>query len=254
VPRIAVSGHRGLPADTVRLVSDAVIVALRETGPGVVGLSCLADGANQIFARAVLDSGGEIEAVVPALQYRDGLPAEALAQYDSLLSRAVTVHRLPFTESTSESHMAASEFMIGRAGELWAIWGGKPARGYGGLGISDPLEVIRIADKIDKIGAEGVGKLLASELGLTAGQVTACLDLAQIRGTGSFVRRSLPGVGMSIGLTRIFAKLVAEGLLRTGPSCLGLRVLLRAARSWRRIYAGGVQPPWLRRNSRDAGD
>ena|SRR5450755_1418193 len=171
---------------------------------------------------------------------------------------------------------------------------------YEGLGISDPLEVIRIADKIDKIGAEGVGKLLASELGLTTGQVTACLDLAQIRGSGtsvidqitrlgvrsgllsegldelafvlgslsdlpagsivadlsiarglayytgtvyegkftswpgygsicsggryenlagSFVRRSLPGVGMSIGLTRIFAKLVAEGLLRTGPSC-----------------------------------
>jgi histidyl-tRNA synthetase len=171
---------------------------------------------------------------------------------------------------------------------------------YEGLGISDPLDVIRIADKIDKIGAEGVGKLLASELGLTTGQVTACLDLAQIRGTdtsvidqitrlgvrsgllsegldelafvldslsdlpagsiiadlsiarglayytgtvyegkftgwpgygsicsggryenlaGSFVRRSLPGVGMSIGLTRIFAKLVAEGLLQTGPSC-----------------------------------
>jgi histidyl-tRNA synthetase len=171
---------------------------------------------------------------------------------------------------------------------------------YEGLGISDPLGVIRIADKIDKIGVEGVGKLLAAELGLTSGQVTACLDLAQIRGTGgsvidqitrlgvssgllsegldelafvldslsdlppgsvvadlsiarglayytgtvyegkftgwpgygsicsggryenlagSFVRRSLPGVGMSIGLTRIFAKLVAEGLLQTGPSC-----------------------------------
>src|SRR5262249_10583147 len=36
---------------------------------------------------------------------------------------------------------------------------------------------------------------------------------------GSFIRRSLPGVGMSIGLTRIFAKLLAEGLLPTGPSC-----------------------------------
>jgi len=171
---------------------------------------------------------------------------------------------------------------------------------YEGLGISDPLAVIRIADKIDKIGADGVGALLASELGLDTAQVTACLDLAQIRGTssavisdiaglgvrtallsegldelgfvldslsdlpagsivadlsiargldyytgtvyegkftdwpgygsicsggryenlaGSFVRRALPGVGISIGLTRIFAKLEAEGLLRTGPSC-----------------------------------
>jgi histidyl-tRNA synthetase len=169
-----------------------------------------------------------------------------------------------------------------------------------GLGISDPFGVIRITDKVERIGAEGVGKLLASDLGLTIEQVTACLDLAQIRGTdtsvteeiirlgvksdllsegldelafvldslsdlptgsivadlsiargldyytgtvyegkftdwpgygsicsggryedlaGSFVRRNLPGVGLSIGLTRIFAKLVTEGLLQTGPSC-----------------------------------
>jgi histidyl-tRNA synthetase len=36
---------------------------------------------------------------------------------------------------------------------------------------------------------------------------------------GSYIRRDLPGVGMSIGLTRIFAKLVTEGLVTTGPSC-----------------------------------
>jgi len=34
---------------------------------------------------------------------------------------------------------------------------------------------------------------------------------------GSYIRRDLPGVGLSIGLTRIFAKLVTEGLLQTGP-------------------------------------
>ena len=42
------------------------------------------------------------------------------------------MHRLDFTESTSEAHMAASRFMLGQAGELWAVWDGKPARGYGG--------------------------------------------------------------------------------------------------------------------------
>jgi hypothetical protein len=129
--RIAVSGHRGLPAGTASLIGEAIRVALGEKA-AVAGLSCLADGADQIFARAVLDAGGEIEAVVPALKYREGLPAEVLAEYDVLLARAVRVHRLPFTESTSEAHMAASEFMIGLAGELWAVWDGEPARAYGG--------------------------------------------------------------------------------------------------------------------------
>lgn len=36
---------------------------------------------------------------------------------------------------------------------------------------------------------------------------------------GSFIRRDLPGVGISIGLTRIFAKLLAEGRLPIGPKC-----------------------------------
>jgi hypothetical protein len=98
----------------------------------MTGLSLLADGADQIFARAVLEAGGAIEAVIPAAEYRDGLPPGARDEYDALLAKAVTVHRLPFTGSTSESHMAASEFMIDHAEELWAVWDGKPARGYGG--------------------------------------------------------------------------------------------------------------------------
>lgn len=171
---------------------------------------------------------------------------------------------------------------------------------YQGLNIDDPIAVIRIADKIDKIGPDGVRQMLTDVAGLTPRQAAACLDLARIRGTGrsvideitalgvksdllsegldelafvlgsladlpagtivadlsiargldyytgtvyegkftawpdygsicsggryenlagSYIRRDLPGIGMSIGLTRIFAKLVAEGLLQTGPKC-----------------------------------
>jgi hypothetical protein len=129
--RIAVSGHRGLPAATRRLV-DAAIRAALDGQQDVIGWSCLADGADQIFARAVLDHGGRIEVVVPATRYRDELPGDVRAEYDLLLAQASTVHRLPFTESSPQAHMAASEFMLDRADRLWAIWDGRPARGYGG--------------------------------------------------------------------------------------------------------------------------
>jgi histidyl-tRNA synthetase len=36
---------------------------------------------------------------------------------------------------------------------------------------------------------------------------------------GGFLRQNLPGVGLSIGLTRIFSKLLAEGKIQTGASC-----------------------------------
>ena len=130
--RIAISGHRGLPDLTADLVDKAIRGTLAETGPEVTGISCLADGADQIFARAVTDLGGSLEAIIPAGQYRDELPADSHPEYDRLLARAAAVRRLSFAEPTSESYMAASKLMIDTADELYAVWDGQPARGYGG--------------------------------------------------------------------------------------------------------------------------
>ncbi|MEV4525899.1 hypothetical protein [Streptosporangium sp. NPDC049304] len=130
--RIAVSGHRGLPVGTVSLIDDAIRQVLAGYVSAITGLSCLADGADQIFARAVIDLGGALEVVIPARRYREGLPVEAHQEYDALLAEAQRVHELEFVESTSESHMAASRLMLDHADELFAIWDGEPARGYGG--------------------------------------------------------------------------------------------------------------------------
>jgi hypothetical protein len=130
--RIAISGHRGLPAPTASLVDRAIRAALAERAPDVTGISCLADGADQIFARAVTDLGGTLEAAIPAAEYREKLPADARPGYDHLFSQAAAVHQLPFAESTPESYMAASKLMVDKADELYAVWDGKLARGYGG--------------------------------------------------------------------------------------------------------------------------
>ncbi|MEU1901017.1 histidine--tRNA ligase [Nocardiopsis dassonvillei] len=170
---------------------------------------------------------------------------------------------------------------------------------YEGLGIKDPIAVIRAVDKLHKIGDDGVRRILLAD-GLADEQADACLALARVRGAGSgvaervrglgvsselldegleelsfvledladlpegsvvadlsiargldyytgtvyeasfdddpgygsicaggryddlagqFIRRRLPGVGISIGLTRIFAKLVAEGRIEEGRAC-----------------------------------
>jgi hypothetical protein len=114
-----------------QVVKHALQEALAEYGDSVTCVTALADGADQLFARAVIDQGRLIliEVIVPAAQYRDGLLAESHTEYDDLLGHAITVHRLELTESASPSHMAASKLMIS---ELFAVWDQQPARGYGG--------------------------------------------------------------------------------------------------------------------------
>jgi len=130
--RIAISGHRSPPGLTADLVEQATRAAPAGHVPDVTGLSCLADGADQIFARAVIDLGGKLEVIIPASEYRAGPPEQAHPEYDRLLAQAAAVHRMPFTESTSESHMEASKAMIDQANELYAVWDSQPARAYGG--------------------------------------------------------------------------------------------------------------------------
>jgi len=130
--RIAVTGHRGLPEDTAGLVDSEIRAVLHAKPRPLVGVTCLADGADQIFARAVLDAGGELHVIVPALRYRDGLPGETHADYDALIGRAAEVKRLSYVESTGDAHMAGSRAVLDEADLLIAVWDGQPARGYGG--------------------------------------------------------------------------------------------------------------------------
>jgi hypothetical protein len=132
--RIAVTGHRGLADDVTAFVQAEIRKELNKyaTDGHLVGLSCLADGADQIFASLILDLGGDLEAVVPAAEYRDDLPDEAKPDYDELYARASKIHTLDFISSTSTAHMAASELMVRRADRLFAVWDGQPARDFGG--------------------------------------------------------------------------------------------------------------------------
>jgi len=131
--RIAITGHRGLPAATECLVDQAIREQLAAyPGSDLVGVSNLADGTDQLFAQAVLDAGGQLSVIVPAAKYREGLPESAHAAYDSLLSKASRVDCLNRVESTEDAHMEASKAMLDRADRLFAVWDGKPARGYGG--------------------------------------------------------------------------------------------------------------------------
>ncbi|MCP2331074.1 hypothetical protein [Actinoalloteichus caeruleus] len=138
---LAITGHRGLGPDTEELVATELRRTLAKRADELlVGMSCVADGADTLFARSVLDAGGSLVVVVPAAQYRDSLPAGHRPVYDALLARATDVVRLGYQRSTSESHMRAGVRMVEEADELVAVWDGEPARGYGGT-----ADVVRAA-------------------------------------------------------------------------------------------------------------
>jgi hypothetical protein len=126
---LAVSGHRRLPGSGEAWIDAELRRTIKCKASGdLFGISCLADGADALFARAVLDLGGRLIAVIPATRYRDGLPASYHLIYNALLSKASETVALDREVSDADAHMDASLRMLERADELIAVWDGEPAR------------------------------------------------------------------------------------------------------------------------------
>lgn len=133
--RIGITGHNNLTPDTVPSVAGALREVLAGAEPPLVGVTCLARGADQVFARVVLELGGEVEVVLPASDYRiRKVKSDNAAEFDDLLGKANTVTTMPFDTSNRDAYMAASEAVLSGVDAMVAVWDGQPADGHGGTG------------------------------------------------------------------------------------------------------------------------
>jgi hypothetical protein len=133
VRMVGMTGHQGLPPHTAELVTAALRDALARYRPGLVGVTMLGPGADQLFAQVVLELGGALYVVIPARKYRDSFPDEdARRGYDELVAQATYTERLPHVKSTEEAHMAGGRAVVEASELLVAVWDGQPARGLGG--------------------------------------------------------------------------------------------------------------------------
>jgi hypothetical protein len=134
--RIGVTGHMDINGETSRLVAEALHVYLeRFEGGDLVGVSCLAPGADSVFAAVVVELGGRLEVLVPSADYRQTqVPADQTMQFDAAIEAADKVTVLPFAAAGPEAYTAANEAMLDSIDELVAIWDGQPASDRGGTG------------------------------------------------------------------------------------------------------------------------
>jgi hypothetical protein len=132
---VGMTGHAGLPPSTAELVTTALRDTLRVYVPNLVGVTMLGPGADQLFARVVLELGGVLHVVQPTtgMEYRDGFEDEAAQHgYDELYGQASHIQVLLHTESTEQAHMDGGRAVVDRSSVLVAVWDGQPARGLGG--------------------------------------------------------------------------------------------------------------------------
>jgi hypothetical protein len=144
---IAVTGHTDLTEDSVPLIRAALddLLARCAADGDLVGVSCLAAGADSLFAEAVLAAGGRLVAVIPSHDYRRAKVGPAHAPlFDHLVESAHEVLVLSRDTADRQAYEAANAVLVERADRLVAVWNGEPPSGRGG-GTADAVLDARAA-------------------------------------------------------------------------------------------------------------
>ncbi|MEU5623067.1 hypothetical protein ACIPH4_07575 [Streptomyces tendae] len=165
---LAVTGHMDLADESVpavRAALDELLGRYRDSGRGktLVGISCIAKGADSLFAEAVLAAGGRLVVVVPSRDYRrstvepDGAPL-----FDRLVEAAAEVVVLPYERAGRQAYEAANALLLERADRLVAVWNGEPPGGRGG-GTADVVLAAREAGiPVDVVWPDGAARRAGS--------------------------------------------------------------------------------------------
>ncbi|GAA3815774.1 hypothetical protein ACFS5L_03070 [Streptomyces phyllanthi] len=158
---IAVTGHLDLTEDSLPVVRAALDDLLeRYTGDGdLVGVSCLAEGADSLFAEAVLAAGGRLTVVIPSRDYRRTKVGPGYASlFDHLVEAADEVLVLPAETAGRQAYEAANAVLVERADRLVAVWDGSPPTGKGGGTADTVLEARAAGVAVEVVWPEGAAR------------------------------------------------------------------------------------------------
>lgn len=133
VTRIGITGHREIPEAALSTVRSGIRAELRGRPSGTRALSSLAAGADQLFAEIALESGLQLTAVIPGMDYETHLgDDEVRAAYRRLLKCCAEREQLPYERTHEEAYHAAGRYIVDHTDRMIAVWDGAPARGLGG--------------------------------------------------------------------------------------------------------------------------
>jgi hypothetical protein len=132
--RLGVTGHMNLTEPTQDLVRERIREYLSTIdSQALVGVSCIAAGADSLFAEEVLKAGGTLEVVLPCRDYRgQKVKPENLAQFDRLVSAASRVHEMDYDKADRFAYEAANTALLGMIDTLVAVWDGDSPVDRGG--------------------------------------------------------------------------------------------------------------------------
>ena len=134
--KIGITGHQHLPnSEAWGWVQESVFRELLSVREPIVGYSCLAIGADQLFAKCILELGGDLRVILPFDGYEEILQTDEERRHlRELVAAARSVEKLRHCATREESYLNAGKRVVELSELVIAVWDGECAEGLGGTG------------------------------------------------------------------------------------------------------------------------
>lgn len=129
--RLGITGHQDRDGLDWTFAADEIRQTLQKAGRPIEGLSSLAVGVDQLFARLILEVGGALTAVIPAHDYETTFEDADRRAYRELLKCARPIE-LPPAIGGERAFFNAGRWIVDHCDQMIAVWDGAPSHGLGG--------------------------------------------------------------------------------------------------------------------------
>ncbi len=133
--KVGITGHQNMGNENTILWIRTSLLDIISNGNIELGYTCLAVGADQLFAEVLLKKQIPYHAVIPCRDYESTFRNENDKKlFKHLLEKAYEVKVLSKNEANEEAFYEAGKTVVDLSDYVIAIWNGKKAKGLGGTG------------------------------------------------------------------------------------------------------------------------
>ncbi len=134
--KIGITGHQKLEkVESWLWIENCLRKLLSEERKTIIGITSLALGADQLFARLLLELKGLLYVIIPFPDYENKFETKILrSTYNSYLKQAYRIETLEYQSTDEEGYLNAGRHVVDLSDKMIAIWNGKIAIGLGGTG------------------------------------------------------------------------------------------------------------------------
>jgi len=142
--KVGITGHQDLTIAESNWLKEELEIEIKQMKIEKA-YSCLAIGADQLFARVILSNNIPLIAVTPCSKYEQTFDNKNIELYRNLVTQAINEIQLEYDNPSEKAFYEAGKTVVNNSDVIFVFWNNLPSKGLGGT-----ADIVSFAKSLNK--------------------------------------------------------------------------------------------------------